>query len=279
MQSQLALAALPRTWPPLQARATRVEVATRSGVPMPLAIALSLNHELSTLPFHTCHTPIPGITSTFYPKSTPSLPSPCNDTPGPTHTSARDSLDSRQDWSPPSKPFLCIRPPPGCWAEGSSRACPFLPRPQDPAQHSEPIGARYCYKGPKRGPKRTGGPQDKISLGKPAHHDSLSRPGREGCVGIEPSPALPTGFPAQREVCKSRPTSTQPSAWGGAHLVFRLLLIVHPGSASVAKDRAQEWGRAPLSWAQRHLKHRAQAQWALLGGGRRLRTVHGKAWN
>lgn len=98
-------------------------------------------------------------------------------------------------------------------------------------------------------------------------------------MGIEPSPAPPTGFPAQREVCKPRPTSTQPSAWGGAHLVFRLLLIVHPGSASVAKDRAQEWGRAPLGWAQRHLKHRAQAQWALPGGGRRLRTVLGKAWN
>lgn len=91
--------------------------------------------------------------------------------------------------------------------------------------------------------------------------------GGVGCAGC-PGVGLQTQAHQQQALCRV-----------GAHLVFRFLLIIGPGLAGVAKDRAQEWGRAPLSGAQSHLKCRAEAQWALLGRGRRLRTVHRKAWN
>ena len=65
------------------------------------------------------------------------------------------------------------------------------------------------------------------------------------------------------------PSSKHP---GATHLVSRLLLVVHPSSASVAEDGAQQGSGALLGWAQW-----AQARWGL-PGGRKLRTLHGKAW-
>ena len=97
-------------------------------------------------------------------------------------------------------------------------------------------------------------------------HWASQPPGTELALG-------PPGFPANQA------HQQLASCWGSAHLVFWLLLAVRPGSASVAKDRAQEGEQALFSWAQSHLRCRAQAQRALPGGGRRLRTVHGKAWN
>jgi len=66
------------------------------------------------------------------------------------------------------------------------------------------------------------------------------------------------------------PSSKAP---GGAHLAFRLLPVVHPGSSSVTEDGAQEGVGALHSWALA-----AQSRRAPLGGRRKLRTPHGKAW-
>lgn len=64
-------------------------------------------------------------------------------------------------------------------------------------------------------------------------------------VSIEP-PSLPTwdpptSIPEKNKFANQAPRST-PSGPETAHLVFQLLLVIHPGSASVAKDRAWDRG-------------------------------------
>lgn len=240
-------------------------------VPLPLAKASS-----SSCGVPTCRPPVPdskekpvGTPSTSHrkparltPCSSPATPLPRVDPTPPCHYFRTHSSTSPKRWGPRS-PFQlpyrlreCPTGEGGQEAGGSPKPPPFPPHP-----HWRPTGAGDCCYTTK----------EACLCAKVAEESQVTCGSGDGFPrGSQPLgrslPWPPAGFPAT-------------SCWSGAHLVFRLLLAVCPGFARVAKDRAQEGGRALFSWAQSHLRRRARARWALPGGGRRLRTVHGNAWN